>query len=141
MIGIGIIVIFFEFCSRAENLWIKIFECRKISSCARGVRPSTILHYILCLIFVARGCLTRAWLSHKASRVFLLLQVNSDLFILSQKSMLFFDMRTSSETLYTSLLGVADCYFVLLTAGDRMSDLHGFAIDLEELSPPFPPRS
>lgn len=48
--------------------------------------------------------------------------------------MLFFDMRPSSETLYTSLLGVADCYFVLLTAGDRMSDLHGFGIDLEELS-------
>lgn len=52
-------------------------------------------------------------------------------------------MRTSSETLYASLLGVAvrRRLFVLLTTGDRMSDLHGFTVDLEELSPPFPARS
>lgn len=104
-VGIGI---FFR--SRGKNLWIEIFKCRhEYYICARSIFDR-VPYCKLRLIFLAQGCLTRVCLAHKASCVFLLLQVNSDLFILLQKSMLFFDMRTSFETLYTSLLGVADCY-------------------------------
>lgn len=55
----------------------------------------------------------------------MLLHVNSEMFILSRKPMLFFDARMKPYIrMYTAARRRR--LFVLLTAGDRMSDLHGF---------------